>query len=435
MKVKNFFDEALREFSAYNVERSIPSLVDGLKPSQRKVVHALLKRGESAGEMKVAQLAAYTAAETAYKHGEKSIEDTIVTLAQTHPGTNNLNLLSPEGQFGSRLTPEAASSRYIFTKLSPNFRKLFLKEDDCTLSYLDDDGDPIEPRYYVPILPTVLVNGSTGVGTGYASNILCYNPTDLRDYIQSVLRDGVGGDAPLPWFRGFKGSVSKAGNKVEITGVLEVVNSNTIRITELPVGTHLDKYKTILNKLEDEQFVKSYKDTSNEESFNFELKVPRTTTDLPMETLLTKFKLVGKVTENFTLWDEKGYIKTFANVEELILHFVLFRLDKYEERRLKLIELWKQDLAWLLEKIRFIEFYIENSTDVSKMKKSELIEVMAELGFTSTDRLLSIKVYNLTSDEIEALRADIEKVEARIKEMESTDNVTLYLKDLKAFKP
>jgi DNA topoisomerase II len=435
MKLKTFFDGDFKSFSIYDCQRSIPSLIDGLKTGQRKAIYGMVKRGEGAGEMKVAQAAAYISSVTDYHHGERSMEDALVGLAQDFAGANNMNFLSPEGQFGSRLTSEAASSRYIFTKLHPNFRKLFLKEDDCILDYLTSDGEQIEPKNFIPLLPTVLINGSSGVGTGYASNILSYRPEDLKTYTLDVLSDK-DAKTPQPWFRGFKGTVEKEGdNKVEIRGKLEVVNSNTIRITELPIGTFLDKYKTILNRLEEDGLIKSYKDMSNEDTFNFELKVPRTTTELPVETLMVKFKLITKVTENFTLWNENGNLQKFKNVDELMLHFIMYRLGKYEQRRLRLIAMWKAELAWLEEKIRFIEFYIENSTKISKMKKVELQTLLGTMGFTDIDRLFAIRVYNLTGEEIEKLRADIEALEARIRNMEQSTADELYKNDLKEFKP
>lgn len=433
MKVQSFFNGDFREFSIYACQRSIPNIVDGLKTSQRKAIYGMVRRGESAGEMKVAQAAAHISSVTDYHHGERSMEDAVVKLAQNFAGTNNMNLLSPEGQFGSRLTDEPASSRYIFTKLHSNFRKLFLKEDDCILDYLDSDGEQIEPEFYIPILPVVLINGSYGVGTGFASNILTYNPKDLRDYILAVLQEK-NTKSPIPWFNGFRGEVKKDGTKVEICGKLEIVNSNTIKITELPIGVFLDSYKTLLNKLEEDGFIKSYKDLSNEDGFLFELKVPRTTSELPLATLMTKFKLVKKVTENYTLWNERGFIQNWKSVDEVILHFVLVRLEKYEQRRITLIALWRKELAWLEEKIRFIEFYIANSTRVSKMKKVELKAELESLKFENIDKLLDIKVYNLTADAIEDLRDDIVKVKDRIASMENTDPATMYMSDLKEFK-
>ena len=103
---------------------------------------------------------------SAYHHGEQSIASTIIGMAQDFVGSNNINLLLPNGQFG---TPhqggkDHASARYIYTRLSPITRFLFPKDDDILLDYLNEDGQSIEPTWYVPIIPMVLVNGSEGIG-------------------------------------------------------------------------------------------------------------------------------------------------------------------------------------------------------------------------------------------------------------------------------
>jgi DNA topoisomerase-2 len=187
IKAKHFMNSAFKEFSLYDNVRSIPSLLDGMKPSQRKALYGASLRGESASEIQVERLAASIAAETDYHHGTASMESTIVNMAANYTGTNNMNLFVPSGQFGSRLTKEAAASRYIFTQLSANYRKLFKKEDECILEHNIVDGQKIEPKNYMPILPLILVNGAQGTGTGYASYIMCYNPNDIKNSILNVL--------------------------------------------------------------------------------------------------------------------------------------------------------------------------------------------------------------------------------------------------------
>ncbi len=175
-----FINNELIEFSRADVIRSIPSVVDGLKPSQRKVLFAAMKRGP--GEVKVAQLAGFCAETTAYHHGEASLLATIVKLAQDFVGSNNVPLLVPVGQFGTRLQggKDAASARYIFTKLSPLCRLLFPAADDDLLEYAQDDGRPVEPVHFVPILPTLLLNGCQGIGTGWSTEVPPFHPVQVR---------------------------------------------------------------------------------------------------------------------------------------------------------------------------------------------------------------------------------------------------------------
>lgn len=176
----DFVNKELVQFSRYDNERSIPQLVDGWKVGQRKVLFAVFKKNTKA-ELKVAQLSGYVAEQSAYHHGEQSLQQTIITMAQRFVGSNNLNFLEPVGQFGSRKEggKDASAPRYIFTKLAPYTRLVFPEADDPLLEYLYEEGQKIEPKYYVPVIPTVLVNGSEGIGTGWSSFIPNYNPKDI----------------------------------------------------------------------------------------------------------------------------------------------------------------------------------------------------------------------------------------------------------------
>jgi len=434
-RVKDFLSGPVRDFSLYDCERSLPSIVDGFKPSQRKVVFGLLKKGESAGEIKVAQLASHVAAVSSYHHGEASLESTIVGLAQNFAGSNNMNLLSPEGQFGSRLSPEPSAGRYIFTHFTPDFRKLFKKQDDIILKHLEDDGMTIEPDFYLPLIPTVLVNGSRGMGTGFACNILGYNPHDIQKFILNVLKGKKQNVKLVPWYRDYKGSIVKTDEgQIVFTGKLEVTNTTTIEITELPIGTYLDDYKEHLNKLEDAGLIKDYDDHSTEKAFKFIINCPRSTTYLEEEVLYKKFKLISRETENFTVWLPHEKLKKFESADELCNYFVEFRLGKYEERRLKLIALYTEDLSWLNNKLKFIQYYIKNSEMFSKKKKDELRTMLEGLKFTQINDLLDIRIYHLTLEQIENLKAEIKTIQGLIDGLKKTTNTEMYVEELEALK-
>ena len=188
MAYKDFIDKELILFSRYDNTRSSPCVIDGFKPSQRKVLYGAFKR-KLTSEIKVIQFSGYVSEHTAYHHGEASLNGTIISMAQDFVGSNNVNLLVPSGQFGSRLLggKDAASPRYIYTYLSPITRLIFKEEDDALCRYLVDEGQRIEPDYYLPIIPMVLVNGSEGIGTGYSTTIPNYNPVDIVNYIKSKL--------------------------------------------------------------------------------------------------------------------------------------------------------------------------------------------------------------------------------------------------------
>ena len=437
IRARNFFNSAYKTFSLHDNVRNIPG-IDGLKPSQRKAIFGTLKKGENIEPQIVARLAASIAEVTDYHHGTGSMESTLVGLATVKfPGSNNMNLFTGKGQYPSRLTRDAGAGRYIKANLSVYFRELFKKEDEGILDHdTGADGEKIEPKVYLPILPLVLINGATGIGTGHSVEIKHYHPEQIRDACVKVL-DGkklVPGTL-VPWFRGYKGKVTRNElGQVVTTGKLEIVNSTTIKITELPIGWFVDPYKSFLNKLEDDEFIKSYDDGSTEEGFEFTISVPRSTTQLTLEQLYTKFKLVSRETENFTLWNADGLLQRFESAEDVISMYVPWRLSFYETRRQKLISDTKEAIRWQSEIVRFIKFYLANTKVFSSTPKKELIELLLQNQFVDYDRLLSMAIWNLTKDKIEELEKKLRDLRAYLAELESDTAAEMYKRELKAFK-
>lgn len=436
IRVADLFAGPVREFSIYNNKRMIPSVVDGFKPSQRKVIYGTLKKSPNIDHdkgIKVAQLANYIAEITDYHHGEGSLSGAIVGMAQNFPGSNNLNYLKPIGQFGSRLSPSSGADRYIFTDIMPIFRKLFPKEDDLILDSEEEDGEQVEPKYYLPVLPNVLINGSDGMATGHATYILQYNPEDLKKYTLNVLKEKKQNVKLVPWWRGYTGTVSRAETgQVTITGKLEKVNTTTLKITELPIAVWEDDYKAFLIDLEDKGIVRSFKSDSSESGWDWTITVPREVGYKDIDELYKIFKLSSRQTENFTVWLPTGKLKNFATAEELCDYFIQFRLTKYEERRLAKIKELVGILVDLKERLRFIKYYIGNSEKFAKKTKAELTALLIEEGFTLIDRLLDIKIYNLTKDQIEKLENEIVEMQKRLDHYNSTTDKILYIADLDA---
>lgn len=436
IKAKQFFDSTFKEFSLYDNVRSIPTLKDGLKPSQRKVIYGLQTRGENAGEIKLETLANYVSGQTDYHHGAASLIGTTVGLARTYPGTNNMNLLIPSGQFGSRLTNEAAAGRYIFTKFSENFRKFFKKEDDVILNHLLSDGQKIEPETYFPILPMALVNGSEGTGTGHSSFIYQYNPLHVRDACLAILTGKkLKLDTLVPWFNGYNGIVEKVEDtgQIVITGTLTIVNRTSIRVTELPIGMYVDDYKAVLNDLMEDGIIDTYDDDSNEAAFDFIIKCPRVTTDLPLDVLYRKFKLISRFTENYTLWNEKGILERFDTAEDIIERFVGWRVGIYEERRQKLISTTTESIRWANEKLRFILFYLANVDGFKNKKKDDLVALLIKNNFVDYDRLLGMSMWNLTRDRIKELEDEIAKSGKYLESLQKDTARAMYQRELKEF--
>jgi len=427
--INEFFETQHKPYTIYDSQRSIANVIDGLKITQRKIVHTCKKRTNT--EIKVAQLCSSVAAETAYHHGEAGIGGVICNLAQNFAGSNNINLLEPIGQFGSRLSPIPAAHRYIFTKLSPSFNTLFNSTDDVILEHLYEDDQQIEPKFYVPILPVVLINGTHGIGTGYASKVLAYNPIDVKNDIIAIL-NGTPRIELIPWYKNFIGQILKGENQNQwiFKGKLEIVNSTTISITELPIGMFLDDIKTILNKLKETDVIKDYDDDSSEDGFNIEIKCPRNVTNMDIDTIYNTFKLVSKDTENLTLWNVNSKLQVFNSAAEIVDYFVKYRLHIYELRRLKLIDIVTAEIADISEKIRFINYYIENATTFKELSKKQLVELLSNNGFINVDKLLSMPIYNLTKDKIADLNTSLKNKEKELKSLLNTTANKMYLNEV-----
>jgi DNA topoisomerase-2 len=239
----------------------------------------------------------------------------------------------------------------------------------------------------------------------------------------------------LPWYRGFKGKIEELEtNKFQFTGDLEIVNSTTIKITELPIGMYLDDIIKVLNKLKESDFIKDYHDDSVTTEYNITVTVPRTTAYLEKSVLLDKFKLISRDSQNLTAWLHTGKIRKFATVDDVISYFIDYRLEKYEQRRVHQLATMRHDQDVLMNKIRFIEYYLENSAAIAKKNKKELVASLEDMGFSFIDKLLDIKIYNLTADAIEAMENQLIDLDDEINRLDSTTAKDMYLAELQELK-
>ena len=474
MTFNEFIDDEMIHFSNESNDRSIPSVRDGFKPSIRKIMFSAFKRNLTK-EIKVAQLAGYVSENAAYHHGEKSLEGAIVGLAHNFIGSNNLNLLVPNGQFGSRLQggKDAAQSRYIFTLLSPLTRKIFLDNDDALLDYLDDDGIPIEPEAYCGIIPMVLVNGAEGIGTGFSTTIPCYNPLDLIKVIKNKLADK--DSVPIkPWYRGFNGTIKKIESKSYLTkGTYKVISKSEIIITELPIGVwteryieHLEKCMIEKGKENTKHFIKSYEDNSTESTVSIKIKFnsysltkfQNKANKENMTYLESILKLTSRLsTNNMWLFDTDNKIKKYSNVEEIIDEWYIYRYNLYVKRKEYLLKKLRKELNIIKYKVKFINEFIAGSIEIRNKSKANVIKMLEDNNYpklcdkidaneseNSFDYILKMDLYKLTKEEIEKLTKkrddkqveldDLEKKEiSEIWKDELNDLETLYLKDLKIY--
>uniref|UniRef100_A0A182PWC0 DNA topoisomerase 2 n=1 Tax=Anopheles epiroticus TaxID=199890 RepID=A0A182PWC0_9DIPT len=418
---KDFVNLELVLFSNSDNVRSIPCMLDGLKPGQRKVLFTCFKRDDKR-EVKVAQLAGSVAEKSAYHHGEVSLCSTIVNLAQNYVGSNNINLLYPGGQFGTRLTggKDSASPRYIFTMLSALTRHIFHPLDDPLLEYQVDDNLRIEPVWYLPIIPMVLVNGAEGIGTGWSTKIPNHNPRDLIANIRRKLN----GDEPkvlMPWYKNFRGVIESVGPQKFITaGNVSLLDNQKIEISELPIGTWTQTYKeNVLEPLlhgSDKQkaVISDYKEYNTDTTVRFVISfLPGEYEKLYAESggFHRVFKLTSSIsTASMNAFDDKNYLKRYAHANDIFLEYYTIRLDYYGKRREYLLGMLQAEADSLSDKARFIMEKCSGTLVVENKKRKALIDEMIKRGYRP-DPVLEWKRRVKTSDEDEEPEGEGEEEE------------------------
>ncbi len=426
LTVSDFIHKDQIKFSEEDIRRSIPHVMDGLKPSQRKVIFACLKKNLER-DMTVAQLAGYIGEHSAYHHGEASLQGTIVGLAQDFVGSNNLNLLVPSGQFGSRLEggKDHASARYISTRLSKCTKQIFDPKDDSVLNWLTDDGKSIEPEYYVPVLPMVLVNGCEGIGTGFSTYIPPYNPEDIRNNLVRLLTK-----KPLvsmkPWFRGFKGTVTQKDTDKH-AWILEGIASGSTKITELPPGKWIQDYKEYLDGLVESGKIKGYENHSTETTPNFVVTHnPGCDFDPKITTVVH--------TSNMYLITTSGQIKKFESPEEILVEYAKVRLGHYKLRKKHLVDTLKNSLESLQVKADFIEKVICGTIEIFRKSKAQIQESMKthKIPEKFWEDCLNVKTYQYTNEEIEKLNRQISENRTELRLIEETTIADMWKNDLLA---
>ena len=428
--ITDFVHKDLVNFSLADLRRSIAHMSDGLKPSQRKVLYACFARNLT-GEMKVAQLAAYVSEKTSYHHGEVSLADTIVKLAHSFVGSNNIHLLEPCGQFGTRLMggKDASQPRYIFTKLTKQARQLYDQRDDAILDYLDDDGKSIEPDHFVPVIPTVLVNGTEGIGTGFSCYVPPYNPSDIRENIDRVLT-GKAMVPMKPWFKGFKGAMLADGCGSWIAEGLWSTKGKGLKITELPPGRWTQDFKEYLDTLIEKKVIQNYTNNSTTDQVDFDI------TGYEGNSVVKDFKMQKTFhTTNMHLFHPTKGIHKYESPEEILSDFVDIRMETYKKRKAHLIDVLDKKMKKNSNMSKFVDMVINDKLVVFKRKKQELEDEMKTLFDTlndSFDYLLHIKTYQYTQEAVMALNEETTQLGVELETLRGTTLTDMWKLDLKS---
>lgn len=437
---EEFIDDELKHFSVADNRRSIPSLVDGQKPSQRKIVFAAFKK-KLFNDLKVAQFAGYISEKTCYHHGEASLMSTIISLAQNFVGSNNLNILEPKGQFGTRLQggKDSASARYIFTHLSKLAQLLFIPDDFPLLKYLDDDGTPIEPLWYVPILPLILINGCKGVGTGYSTEIPNYNINDIIECIL-LMMDNKKPKKLKPYFSKFKGTIEFIDNKYVSFGKYKVIG-NFLEITELPIKVWTDTYKEFLMKEKGNgSLIKDIKEYNTDEEVRFlvEFNKPIWTIFNNSEDLIKRLKLSSNISiTNMHLYDSTDKIKKYNNPQEILDEFYKVRLLYYNKRKEYKLEELQCIIKLLTAKARYIKMIVNDELIISKRPRNSIEEDLIKFKFDkindSYDYLLKMPMDCLTKEKIEELEKQCAEKQEQYQDLLYSEPIDLWKYDLNQF--
>lgn len=464
---EDFVNQDLIHFSNRDLERSINHICDGLKESTRKILYACLKRKLHTNEIKVAQLAGNVSEVTAYHHGEQSLQQAIIGMAQIFVGTNNINILVPNGQFGSRLVggSDASSPRYIFTLLSQLTKLIFKEEDNAILQYLEEDGQTIEPEYYIPIIPMILVNGGVGIGTGFSTNIPQFNPSDMisacihicnsiaatPDEDMHALIDKIEIAEFIPWYLGFTGSIEK-GTKgtFQSKGVHTWLDENTLEITELPVGMWTEDYKELLENMvtNNSNYLKSFENHYTSKNVRFILHFNGDIRTKLGEKFETEFKLISSKNlsiNNMHLYSNEGAIKKYESTSYILKEWSKTRIDKYKERKEYQINILEKDHNILSTKIRFIIDVIEGRIVIMNKKISEISARLVELKYPKIQKdsdgdidsdeggynyLLKMPISQLTYDRKIILEKEVTELAKKLDELKKTSIEQIWKKEL-----
>ena len=458
-----FVNKELIHFSKYDCDRSIPNIMDGLKTSQRKILYSAFKKNLTR-EIKVAQFSGYVSEHSGYHHGEASLNGAIVNMAQDYVGSNNINLLMPNGQFGTRLVGgnDSASERYIFTELNTLTRKLFSESDDDILDILYDDGTPVEPIYYAPIIPMILVNGAKGIGTGFSTDIMCYNPDQILEYLLDKLNGICVAEKKIePYYEGFKGSInlvqSGTTKKYLIKGIYNRIDENIIKITELPIGTWTTNYKEFLEQLIDcsgkttkskSSHIKDYVDMSTDKIVDITItfksgildKLETTIVEYDCTELEKYLKLYTTNTfNNMHMFDADDKLKLYNSPEDIIEDYFVKRLNMYNLRKEYIINSLQSELCLLSNKTRYIQENLNDTIDLRRKKKDDIIQMLKDKCYDNIGDdneykyLRKMSMDSVSTEEVDKLmRQKIDK-QSELEYIQSTSIQDMWIHDLQEF--
>jgi len=442
VNLTDFLDNDLGNYAFYKVLTQIPHLTDGLTITQRKIMYVLTTKIPDK-KVKTAQMYSYLLNETNYVHGDMSVYNTTENMAATYK--NNINLIEPFANFGTRTIQGASSPRYTELKLAKISKEIFPKEDFAILQDQEFEGQLIEPYFLAPIIPLAIINGNNGIAMGYSSDIMARNPLEVITIIKKILT-GKLKKLPVnmkPWIPFFKGTIENGENSKQwiFKGVINKKgkrgSTGTIEILEVPFYSREKYLDKVINKLLDDGVIKSWNDNCKKNDFYFELKVPLEIYNKSEDELLNIFKLISTNTETLTFIkrDESNIeLLEYNNIAEYFKDWIAERLNLYNVRKNYIISRMIFEINKLENRIRFIDLIIKEKLEVRGRKKKEIEKDLENLKFDkiedSFDYLLGMPIWNLTQEKIDEFVSKKEAIEKDLEEYRKTELTQLWLNDL-----
>ena len=419
-----------KSFAMYTVEsRAIPNMIDGLKPVQRFYLYSSILNSKR--DFKKVSAVAGIISDYGYNHGESSAAGAGQLMAAEW--NNNVCLVEGRGSFGTRLVQEAGAARYVYTRLSENFDK-YIRDVDLAPAHEDPEHEP--PAFYLPVIPLVLANGTKGIATGFATNILPRDPKDLSGLVREYLLSGtITSRAPVS-FPDFNGHVTydDVEDKYTVWGRFHKTTKTQLTITEVPYGYDREAYVKVLDTLEENGDIVSYDDLCDKEGFRFEVKLKQKgSSDWNDAKVVQKFKLSKPLTENLTVIDHEGKLREYNDERDLIKDFCNFRMGVLQQRIEKRKAESTEDARWLNVKMQFIQAVLDEKIIFKNQKKAAVAKQIVEnteAVDSDTDRLLRINIMSLTDEMVRELAKEIKSAQAELKFWSKTTPKDQFITDL-----
>ena len=495
-KTSNMMGTSFPPYMIDNLFRSIPSISDGLKKSQRQVLYYALNHykygsnyveGSKKGE-KLISFGSGVIGYSKYHHGDKSLYDTIVKMTRDYCGSNNLPIFRPFGQFGTRddSGKDAAQPRYNAVSFPWWYQYVFDKDMVDLVARREVDGEEAEPIWIPCDIPLGLINGSQGVATGWSTYIPSHHPIAVVDWILSRLNGARRIDPLVPFFNKFGGSIdikmksANAGPGAKAKAAKEstdsIVSTPSSSSSKGSVGTTSsedDSDEFIPEFISGRGFVSTGKFIVEKE---YGTKCDVHITEIPVSTSISdylkfvkKLRVEGHIKDyrdtsdvdyvkielygleekhanikylklegghplsNMVMLDDDGIPKKYDSIETILSRYIINMVEMYRKYKKSIIEKKNAKISDLEMELAIIIAYLDGKLKVHKRTDEE---VNANLKKLSLDQHVfdRISLRNITQSRVDILMKKVEELKDDLKIFKAKTEETLWAERLHEFK-